>query len=314
MDVTNPGLVNVANQAFNPSTSVQSLAIPEDDDVLVPVADQGSPLARNYTSTKDGTVTRGPTPTQEIVINQSPASPSQNLGQIPGIAPLFLPFPQNEIVNTVEQQIVPQAQTSEFTVAGPTTSIQTNQNNDTQRSYVVTSVLDADTGQAPGVSTTRYKLGVSPSDLMSFGISLLGRQIVFDDNTLTASDAGATRFVSFYKAGYLIINQQEPNDPIIPVLTTPQVGDAFYLFIQRQGSEMFSESLGTAIDVTIFPPPAINTPSPPQAALSQGNIEISTGPQPGAPIITGGVQVPTAINVKVASQATAVGLPTNVYI
>jgi hypothetical protein len=46
---------------------------------------------------------------------------------------------------------------------------------------------------------------------------------------------------------------------------------------------------------------------------SKGPIEISTGPQPGKPIITGGVQVPTATTVNVADQATSVGLPVNVY-
>ena len=55
MDVTNPGLVNVADQAYgNPSTAVQSLAIPEDSDVLTPVADEGYPRAEDVTATKDG--------------------------------------------------------------------------------------------------------------------------------------------------------------------------------------------------------------------------------------------------------------------
>ena len=61
MDVTNPGLVNVADQAYgNPSTAVQSLAIPEDSDVLTPVADEGYPPAKEVAATGNSA---GPTPT-----------------------------------------------------------------------------------------------------------------------------------------------------------------------------------------------------------------------------------------------------------
>ena len=146
MDVTNPGLVNVANQAYgNPSTAVSSLAVPEDNDVLVPVANQGTPRAEDVTAVGGST---GPTPTSGNVIQQPPASPSQSRGEIPGVAPQFLPFPQNNIVNTVAQQDIPQSETAEFSVAAGTV-IQTNQNTAVQRDYVVTKVLDADTGLPP---------------------------------------------------------------------------------------------------------------------------------------------------------------------
>ena len=81
MDVTNPGLVNVADQAYgNPSTTVQSLAIPEDSDVLTPVADEGYPRADNVTSTKDGNGSAGPTPTTTNPINQ-PRSEERRVGK-----------------------------------------------------------------------------------------------------------------------------------------------------------------------------------------------------------------------------------------
>ena len=315
MDVTNPGLVNVADQAYgNPSTAVQSLAIPEDSDVLTPVADEGYPIARNFTATEDGHGSRGPTPTESYVPIQVQPSVSQSTGQIPGVAPLFLPFPQDMIANTVVQQTVVQSGTPEFTVAGPTTSIQTNQSDDTKRSYVVQSVLDADTGRAPSGSTMRYKMIVTVPDLLTFGISLLGRKIVFDDNTMTSSDAGATRNISYFGASYITVDRQDLSDSYIPLLSQPQPGDEFYLFIQRQGSETFSEQTGITTDVTILPAPAAFVPGSPQAAMSQGTIDVSTGPQPGTPVPTGGIQVPTAINVNVANQATSVGLPQNVYI
>ena len=85
MDVTNPGLVNVADHVVgNPSVAVSSLAVPENDDVLVPVANQGTPRAEDVAAAGDST---GPTPSNSNVIQQQPASPSQSRGEIPGVAP-----------------------------------------------------------------------------------------------------------------------------------------------------------------------------------------------------------------------------------
>lgn len=610
MDVTNPGLVNVANQVYgNPSVAVSSLAVPEDTDALVPVADQGSPPAKDITATRN---TAGPTPSNELVSQQPPASPSQFRGEFPGVPPQFLPSPQNNLTNTVEQQNIPQSQTSEFSVAAGTT-IQTNQNASTQRDYTVTQVLDADTGLPPviptpilhgtfssvqntvptvtavspapltglsggdvvaitgsppspydgpqqvgnvlslagnfdiaishgpkttlgsasalpagiasakriqisgssvpayngnrsissitsmagsiaavasagagllsvvataptglvdnqlinlsgtagydgfytvnagsvvdlngsyssvsdagggvvtvhilgstaglaagqlvaiagtayngifaianvtansfditppggfvgsdtgnwsaytfiiaatyaapsaggwasntfdidaafsatatgawsiytfeftaaysatasgswsrvepiSVPTTRLKLFVAPADLQSFGISLLGRVLTFDSNILTAADRKATRPITYFAQNYVIINVNEPDDTVIPALAIPQPGDTFFIYIQRENSEAFSDTNAASEDVTIFPSPHVNVPNAPQGLASMGNVDVSVGPQPNQPIITSGVQVPTAINVNVADQATSVGIPMNVYV
>ena len=628
MDVTNPGLVNVADQVVgNPSTAVQSLAIPEDSDALIPVADEGYPRAEDATATRDGGNSKGPTPSSTNTIQQPPASPSQSRGQIPGVAPLFLPFPQESLINTVNQQQASQsqAQAPEFTVVGPSRTVQTNQDADTQRDYAITSVRDADTGgpvvvpsaplsgpfssiqdtggptvtvvshspvsglsnndivslagappaydgshqisnvlslsgtfaaaaasisgtkttlgsatplpaglssakavsvagapysgdhllsdmvnlsgtfvaagattppgpqiiisspsaagladgqlvnlpgtylwkpvsnvtnlsgsfvsaadsivnpgvtttltslgslpaslqdgqrviitgsahydnapgtswvissvdliagtfdistaftaddsgnwavhtfqitaglgatsgswtaytfdidvapgitatgtwtvytfemsatysateagtwtkvpASPGYATTRYRLYIAPQNLNSFGLSMAGRNIVFDDVVLplTVANNGATRIITFFGQDYIVVNKDNLNDPAVPSLATPQAGDSFTLYVQRQGSEAFSDSLGTATDVTILPPPIspppINVPDTREPNFpSEGPISISTGPQPGKPIITGGVQVPTATTVNVADQATSIGLPTNVYV
>ena len=628
MDVTNPGLVNVADQAYgNPSTAVQSLAIPEDSDVLTPVADEGYPRADDVTSTKDGNGSAGPTPTTTNPIDQPPASPHLSLAQLPGMPPAFAPFPQTNIVNTVDSQPTSQSQIQppSFDVIGIGDTIQSNQTDATRRQYTVSSVVDADTGgpvvipfppivgsftgiyqegsnlivlspspfdpnivdgaivtlassnpaynfpqtvfnlqqigglfnyaskgnpsgtivtlsslapfsvdlvsglpitisgssvaayngpnvaqnvvslngtfdevdsagpgqitvvsyfspsglangnlvwldglynaahpqpaskvvddsdtilsivnngsglirvtsthalsanfiangqmvtistpnyngtyavsnmtggtfdlavawtvdelpstgawnsytfnlpisyagtysniwscntfdisfptptytttasggwnsytfevfgaysgtaagtftfQSPSVPTTRYKMFVAPQDLMSFGVSMLGREITFDKTILQIPNRGASRFIGFYGNDYVVIDQTEFSDQLVPVLHTPLPGDTFSLSVQRQGGEVTTENLGTSQDVTIAPPPPSNVPSfglPPvvPGMPSRGPIEISTGPQPGAPIITGGVQVPTATNVNVADQATSVGLPTNVYV
>ena len=633
MDVTNPGLVNVADQAYgNPSTAVQSLAIPEDSDVLTPVADEGYPRAEDVTATEDGGNSKGPTPTVTNPINQPPASPPLSLAQLPGVPPAFAPFPQTNIVNTVDSQPTSQNQIQppSFDVIGINQTFQTNQTDATRREYTVTSVKDADTGgpivvpgppvvgnfvgiyqdgsslivlsavpfdprivdgiivalsspnpaynfpqtvadltavgpglfdyatkgnpagtivtlsslspfpvglvaglpitiagssvaaydgpnvaqdvvslngafdeidaagpghitvvshsnplpaglaagnlvwldgayavdgpqpisnvindsdtiltitdngsgkirvtsthalpadiadgqmitisgtvnyngtyaasnvtggtfdlatvnwianesagtwtaytfnlplsftssynstwscntfdisfasptytasasggwtsytfelsgaysgtaagtytyTPPSTPTTRYKLFVSPQDLLSFGLSMLGREIVFSDTTLTVLNQGASRFIGFFGNNYVTIDKDEMADEDAPVLDDPQPGDIFFLNVQRQGGEVTTEPTGHFQDVTISPVPLASPTSSPTAnadtgvqhSTGQSTNAVSTGPQPGTPTITSGVQVPTAINVNVADQATSVGLPANVYV
>ena len=632
MDVTNPGLVNVADQAYgNPSTAVQSLAIPEDSDVLTPVADEGYPRAEDVTATKDGGGSIGPIPTTTNPINQPPASPPLSLAQLPGMPPAFAPFPQANIVNTVNSQPTSQnqIQPAEFQVIGVDETFQSNQTDATRREYTVTSVRDADTGgpivvpgppvvgnfigiyqdgssivvlsavpfdphivdgiivllasanpsynfpqtvaniQAvgpgflgfaskgnpsgtivtfssdsqfpagfvaglpivitnstitayngpnvvqnlnnlagsfdeidsagaghitvvshstplpaglvagklvsllgpynaagpqpasnvindsdtiasivsagggtsiritsthalpadiadgqlitisstnyngtyaasnvtggtfdltvpwiadesagswtaytfnlpisftssyalnwfcctfdvtfasptyagtatadwqsytfelqgaysgtaagtytytpPSTPTTRYRLSVAPQDLQSFGLSMLGREIVFADDTITIQDQGAARIIGFFGNDYITIDKDVPSDDENPVLDDPVPGDTFFLNVQRQGGEVTTEPTGKFQDVTIFPVPLASPTSSPTVNVTGASLNIpgggttavSTGPQPGAPIITGGVQVPTAITVNVADQSTSVGLPTNVYV
>jgi hypothetical protein len=162
--------------------------------------------------------------------------------------------------------------------------------------------------------TTRYRLGVNPADLTSFGISILGRELVFDDDTVTVADRGASRLVAYYGAGYVVVNRSDPDDDTVPVMVAPQAGDAFTLYVQREGSEVFTDLSGQTTDVTIAPPPPVFVPDPAQGQASLGTVDVTVGPQPGEVVLTSGVLVPTARNVNVADQATSVGLPKNVFI
>jgi hypothetical protein len=163
------------------------------------------------------------------------------------------------------------------------------------------------------VITSRYKLVVAPADLNAFGISMLGRQILFDDVILTVANEGAARIIAMYGGNYIVINRDDPADQTVPILASPQITDTFTLDVQRQGGEPISRGTGGTVDVTIAPLPVVDIPMSFPSENFQGNIDVTTGPQPGEPIITSGERVPTAINVNVADQDAVIGLPKNVF-
>jgi hypothetical protein len=627
MDVTNPGLVNVADQvAGNPSTSVDSVLVPRQDDDLENVADDGYPRAEDVSLALDAGTSTFPTPVEVSVGNEAPAALPQDYGQVPGTAPVYAPTPQTNLVDTVIQQQVAGVGTTEILV-GPDSNIQVNINSESERCYIVTSVLDADTGgpvvdpllpttgtfnaifdggsgslvvvspspfppeivdgiivgvksssgasydthgtisgvtslsgtlstvnastggkvtvcsptnlpaglvdgrpvilattvpnyngakavsgvvsvagtfakvatfdgggkimvisptvvpsglaagklatvsggvysgtfpvdsvwsaqggsfdtaanngsggttfhstsplppevdvgqsliisgavysgtyvvtgvnagadtfdlavpftetdagtwmqsgnyafiltttyvsddsgtwtcytfdvtssfmgpatctwtsytfNIPGTYTataagswtfipsanitTRYRLGVSsadgsPADLRSFGISLLDREIVFSSTTATVADRGACRLINYYGAAYVIIEKSDPDDSSVPVMACPTAGppgDAFTLFVQRESSEVFTDLAGQVTDVVIDPPPPPFEPDNFPSQSNQGDVNVTVGSQPGNPVLTSGVLVPTARNVSVADQSLTVGLPRNIYV
>ena len=106
--------------------------------------------------------------------------------------------------------------------------------------------------QAPSAPpATRYKLVVTPPNLASFGISMLGRQIVFDDDTITADDEGASRLITGYGSNWIVIDKNDPADDFAPVLADPQIGDTFTLDSQREASEVVSSTSPRPVDVNV---------------------------------------------------------------
>jgi len=302
MDVTNPGLVSVADEVVgNPDPNGgTSQAVPVDDDALVAAAAQGYPSA-------------------PVVAEVFP-TPSDV--EVQGVVPLY---PANAIYPPLAAEIDVASQslagvsTPEFTVTGPTISIQTNRTEKTATSFVVTAVLDADRPKVPvSSSTTRFYLTVAtPPLLTSFGVSLLGRQIVFADDTLTTSDQGAARFITGYGGNFVAIvrDDQTTDNGDVPQLAIPQVGDTFTIQTYREGSEDVNSTGDAAVDVVVAPPPPAPVFAQAPMQLDRGNVDVSTGPQPGSPIIDSGTPAPTAITVEVADQYVGgQGLPTNVFI
>lgn len=236
--------IEVENETYgNPDVRVDSTAVPRNDGVLVPVADQsidpvtGNPLAVTF-----------PTPAEVIVGELAPASPSQDFATIPGQPPLYLPFPPAKTDPNIQAQSVTAGNPAEFTVAGPDISIQTNVTSATVQGFTVTGVLDADTGLAPASTTTRYKLIVTPASLASFGISMLGRQIVFDDSM---ANEGASRIITGYGSNWIAIDKNDPADVFVPALSDPQPGDTFTLDTQREASEVVSSTSPRPIDINV---------------------------------------------------------------
>jgi hypothetical protein len=301
MDVTNPGLVNVADEVEgNPDPNGGTVQkVPEDDDSLVAAAAQGYPSA----------------PVDAEVF------PTPGNVEIQGVVPLYpsgATYPPKAAEIDVAKQSLTGVSTPEFIVAGPTISIQTNRTEDTSTTFRVLAVLDADHLPAPaGPATTRYYLVVVvPPLLTSFGVSLQGRQVTFADDTLTAADQGATRLITGYGGNFVAINRddQTPDNGGVPQLALPQVGDTFAVQTYREGSEDVDTTGPAAAEVVIAPPPPapIYAQAPPR--FDRGNVDVSTGPQPGSPIITSGTPAPASITVNIADQDAVVGLPTNVFV
>jgi len=227
----NPGVVNVADQAFKPDLRVDSLAVPLDDDVLVPVADQeiapvtGNPLATTF-----------PTPAEAIVGEQAPGSPSQDFSQVPGVPPLYLPFPPSKADPNVQGQSVTAGNPAEFTVAGPDISIQTNATPATVEDYTITAVLDADTGGPPTTTTaqvngsftdvkpgaTGFATFISPAPLLpglagASAISIVGSPAPYDgvnaiDNVISLAGSFSQAAINIATTGTTL-----GSDAILPV-------------------------------------------------------------------------------------------------
>lgn len=316
MDVTNPGQVNVANQVYgNPDPNGGSaLLVPEQEDVLTQAANQGFAPAANGVDasvfpTPDQVLITGEVPLTPVLSSPVPSAPEiivddQVIGQ--GV---WLP---NDTMNPAAGKHF--VSPAEFVVVGPAESFQTNLSEETDVLCTVTDVKDADTLAAPTSATTRYMLFVGPPTLTSYPVSLLGREILFAEDTTTTADADASRIITGYGADFVVIVKDDPEDEIVPSLTTPVIGDTFWVSIQREGSEQVNTTGNVPTNVFISPQPPTFVPDPSQARQDLGYVNVTTGPQPGEPIITSGVQVPSATNFNVADQATSVGLPKNVNV
>jgi hypothetical protein len=312
MDVTNPGLVNVASQVQgNPDPNGGSYLI------LPPIAERSEPL---------------PPPASGVTSEVFAIPTSVNVTGVPPLLPSNS-SPVPDALNVfVDDQVIGQGtweyidplnpalgkhfvEPEEFIVVGPAESFQIKTSEETIQEFTIVGLYDPDTmlplAPPPYPSTvTRFLLVVGPPSLTGFPVSMLGRQIIFT----SGADDGASRFITGYSTNYVVINREDLSDQTDPNLSGPIVGDTFDLDTDRQGSEQVNTTSSPATNIFILPSPPPFVPNPDQANLNQGNVDVSVGPQPGSPVLTSGVDVPPAITVYVADQATTVGLPVNVNV
>jgi hypothetical protein len=316
MDVTNPGLVNVADEAEgNPDPNGGTAkAVPRETGALTGVADDGSPLvpgggaqAEVFPTPSDVTVS-APAPSVPVQVTPVPAATevdvaAQSLGQ-GGMVPADPADPSAGFEFSSP---------AEFVVVGPADSFQTNQTTEDVASVTVVAAYDADNlFSAPGPSTTRYYLRVAAPALTSYPVSLLGRQVTFTD---ASSNPGAVRTITNYGANFLVIDRddQSEDNGNVKTLLTPGPGDVLEVDVGRRGSEQVNTG-GETIDVVIdsVPQAPATTLAPLQG--NSGTYDVSTGPQPQPAPPASGTRVPSSVTVEVADQCRVVGLPTNVFV
>lgn len=317
MDVTNPGVVNVASETYgNPDPNGGTARWrPRELDLLIQAAGEAFPVPPGAGASSQ----TFPTP-DEIDVDL-----------VPYLFPVSsTPLPDATEFNVDEQQLgqgqmVPAEPgnpaagsvfrgPADFIVIGPAESFQTNSVEEFV-SFTISAIYDADNLYAPpGPDTLRYYLVIStPPTLTSYPVSLLGRQVTFAGN-VTPANEGAARRIQNYGTNFITINRDDESvsNGDVPSMSPPAVGDTFELAVNRQGSEQVNTE-GETTNVFIFPPPPVDVPFPPQADLSQGTVDVSTELPPGTTIITSGTPAPTARNVNVSDQSAVVGLPLNVF-
>ena len=315
MDVTNPGLVNVADQTYGtPNLSVNSQAIPQNNGVPTPINDQTEPPAPFDANS---------------ILN---ATPSQsNIAEQTGIPlPLALPLRPGDVAVQatdvfVQDTPAPAEGVDEFVVT-EVGSIQINSSRQTIESLVISFVRDADTYAPPNppnpplpapqlVQATRYLLYVNTSiiDLASFGISLIGREILFTDGP----NEGASRIITNYSGNFIAIDRTDESDLTMPILVDPVIGQGFDLDVNRQNSEVFSDTFATPVDVTILPSSISLLPLAGfnvEEFVSQPDVNVSLVP-PAEPVITSGEDGPPIQGTyQIADQESVYGIPLNFFI
>jgi hypothetical protein len=206
----------------------------------------------------------------------------------------------------------------EYVVVGPAESFQTNRTETDEIRVTVAAALDADAlPAAAGATTTRYLLMVvTPPLLTSYPVSLLGRQIVFADDTATVDDQGAARVITGYAGNYVVIDRDDESasNGGVAQMVPPAAGDVLAIYVGREASEDVSTTGPAASDVFVRPPPPDFVASPAQDLRDEGTTNASTGAQPGEPVLTSGTPAPTAVTVEIADQSVVVGLPVDVFV
>jgi hypothetical protein len=284
-DVTNPGLVSVADQAYPAVLGVDSTAVPFNLDELL----QASLFAPNPALGVPSTT--GPTPTNVDVEDQ--ANVPVKFG---GTA---TPTPTEIDVNF--QNLVG-VDVDEFVVTDLEQNLQINETPETVVEFEILAVT-----VIPSVlPDPSYQLNTDPP-LSPFGVPFSGREIEFSDGL----NAGLVKTIQLYNPTNAVTIQGDG------LAAVPMVGEHFFLDVNRRGSEVVARDVASTLNV--FVSTAVPQPDPVGLFTSaplrgfQGNVGAGSGVENA--FIGTGVQLPPFVgSFDVADQNLTVGLPENVNV
>lgn len=287
-DSTDPGLVNVADQAYPivPPTQ-QSLPVPRN----VFGSDFAPPLPPFFSA-------GGPVPTDAFVANAANLPPPFSQGSAS-------PALQNIDVKTEVPVLFPVADW----LVTETGNFVTNNANGNQFSFKIASVVVTDSG----LPTAAYQVFLqAPANLFAFGLDLTGLLVAFP----TAAPVSAPENVpqrpieSFNKNWFLVL----ANDQFGNLLTIPGFGQTVSIGVVREGPDVTSQAVLPVLNILVGAP---QQPPPPVLGVVgnfTGNFTASSGVL--TPFIGSGQSLPPLLGTFEVENQSLVGqgLPANVFV
>lgn len=297
--VTNPGLVNVADEAY-PAPLPGRQRLPRNLAALTPVADEAYPIVPPGI---------GNLP---LLVDVDVASQAYTFPQGFGT-----PIPPSLVPLLPLIDITPQDETAaeDFTdfVVTQAGSFPTNTPSEPVTfETTISAIIDADTGLAPGPNTLRYKITLAAS-LVPFGITFIGRETeVFA--AADANNVGLTRVIDFWSVN-VIFMAATVNIAAIPPTTNLVVGDTLSFDVVRDGFEVVSTQLGITENVFLSTDPPLGVQQ--EVSFTEGgfdgNFRASSGV--AVPFVGSGTAAPPFQGTtEVENQTFGRGLPANVFV
>lgn len=296
--VTNPGLVNVADEAY-PAVPPGRQRLPRDLGVLVPVADDGFPIIAPG-------VGNLPLP---LLVNADEQS-----FLLVDFHQAIVGVPVSSVIDVdAGDDFVNPVDLTEYVVtqAG---SFPTNAPSDEQVGLfdsAITAIVDADTGGALINATTRYRITLADS-LVPFGITFIGREIEVITSGFPAN-VGQSRTIEFWSVNQIYVERSEGSETFANGQQLA-VGNVLRVDTVRDGFEVVSNQLGIVVNENLI-----------DVLLPVGqDVDFDEGRFEGNFLASSGVAVPFVGNgtaappfqgtTEVESQTFGRGLPANVFV
>lgn len=287
-DDNNPGLVNVADQAYPPVPATQqSLPVPRDvfgstfAPPPLPQLSAGAPIA-----------------TDAFVANAGGRAPSFSLG-------LSAPaFPDS---NIAAQNLI-KTPVADWLVA-PVGSFQTNDAKGTQFAFKILSVVVFNSG----LPTQAYQIFLqNPVNLLGFGLDLTELLVSFPSAApVSAPENVPQRPIVSYNGNWIFLNAF---DQFGNLLTIPGFNQTVQIGILREGPDVINKTNLPVINVVVTAPQAPPPPVLGTVQAFQGTFQANSGVV--LPFIGSGTRTPPLLGTFEVENQSLVGqgLPANVFV